>query len=487
MVKRGIPSASGEERAELESVLRSAILQRSPSVLRIAEYIARTYLEGAADDIKEYNIAVDALGRPVDFDPKRDSIVRVEVHRLRKKIETFYRTEGADHAIRLVIDPGKYVPRFEQASPVMVEPVAEIPAPPPPDPMELPAKHWFSRWALLVPLCAVLALAAWSYMPFRTIAAPEPIFLLAGTPQDTVIIADAGFIMRGDRWFKGGSVQYPAPPLPFVPETASAGQRLGDFDYDIPLAAVPWELRLYFGQRSGSDEEPRQMGRGFEVHANGALLIDAQDPELGGERFGRSMTRVFRDIRPGPDGFLHLSFRSKREPAYVSAIGVSPGQKGSLLPIRMISKTAPWTDAQGHAWNPDREFVTGGKLKICAKIDSGRLDPNVLAGERYGNFSYDIPVSKGTYRLKLYFTESWFGPGWSGGGGIGSRRFDVYTERQPLLQDFDIFRESGHKPLVKEFHGLKTNADGYINLNFVPRVNHAAVNALELTEEPGLS
>jgi hypothetical protein len=87
--------------------------------------------------------------------------------------------------------------------------------------------------------------------------------------------------------------------------------------------------------------------------------------------------------------------------------------------------------------------------------------------------------------LKLYFAESWFGEGMSGGGGVRSRRFDVYAERQPLLLDFDIYREAGHKPLVKEFHGLQPNADGYINLRFIPRANNAAVNALELVEEPG--
>jgi hypothetical protein len=196
---------------------------------------------------------------------------------------------------------------------------------------------------------------------------------------------------------------------------------------------------------------------------------------------------VFRDIRPGPDHLLRLEFRSARETAYVSAIALSPGRAGSMLPIRLISKSAPWTDVHGNTWNPDEEFATGGNLKLCSKIDAGGLDRNILAGERYGNFSYNIPVSKGTYRLKLYFTESWFGPGRGGGGGVGSRRFDVYADRQPLLLDFDIFREAGHKPIVKEFHGLKTDADGYINLSFVRRANYAAVNALELVEEPGLS
>ncbi len=325
-------------------------------------------------------------------------------------------------------------------------------------------------------------------MPFVSAPVPESIFLLAGTPRAAVVVANAGFIMQGDHWFKGGSAVYPAPALSVVPADGSrAGQRVGDFDYDIPLSRGPWELRLYFAPRNGNYGEQDPVARGFDVKANGVKLIDAQDPDVGGTtRPLRSIVRVFRDIAPGSDGILHLEFRSGRETAYVSAIGLSPGRAGSLLPIRLISKSAPWTDGRGNTWSPDEDFATGGTLKLCRKVDAGGLDPNVLSGERYGDFSYNIPVSKGTYRLKLYFTESWFGPGpgRGGGGGVGSRRFDVYADRQPLLLDFDIFREAGYRPVVKEFHGIKTDADGYINLNFVPRANHAAVNALELMEEP---
>jgi hypothetical protein len=496
MTSRGSVNASVEERAEFDSVLRSPLLRRSPSILRIAEYIAQTYLDGAAEDIKEYNIAVDALGKPVDFDPKRDSIVRVEVHRLRKKIDAFYRTEGADHQLRLVIDPGKYIPRFERVAPAPVElvlevlePVAPIEAPRVEPAIQIHRRRpwWVSRWALLAPLAAALALIAWSRMPFASTPAPESIFFLAGTPRSAVVIANAGFIMQGDHWFKGGSAVYPAPALSVVPDGSRAGQRVGDFDYDIPLSRGPWELRLYFGPRNGNYGEQEPVARGFDVKANGEKLIDAQDPDVGGTaKPQRSIVRVFRDIAPGSDGILHLQFRSGRETAYVSAIGLSPGRAGSLLPIRLISKSAPWTDGHGNTWSPDEEFASGGTLKLCRKVEAGGLDPNILSGERYGGFSYNIPVSKGTYRLKLYFTESWFGPGpgRGGGGGVGSRRFDVYADRQPLLLDFDIFREAGYKPVVKEFHGIKTDADGYINLNFVRRANHAAVNALELVEEP---
>ena len=37
---------------------------------------------------------MEALGRPADFDQKRDSIVRVEAHRLRKRLREYYEADG---------------------------------------------------------------------------------------------------------------------------------------------------------------------------------------------------------------------------------------------------------------------------------------------------------------------------------------------------------------------------------------------------------
>src|SRR5206468_3379969 len=65
-----------------------------------------------ADQIKEYSIALEALGRSSDFDPKKDSIVRVEAHRLRRRLEEYYRGTGADNAVHIVIPNGQYRPQF---------------------------------------------------------------------------------------------------------------------------------------------------------------------------------------------------------------------------------------------------------------------------------------------------------------------------------------------------------------------------------------
>lgn len=67
----------------------------------------------------------------------------------------------------------------------------------------------------------------------------------------------------------------------------------------------------------------------------------------------------------------------------------------------------------------------------------------------------------------------------------GSRVFDVACNSQTLLRHFDVFKETGgaDRALVKTFYGLTANAQGKLMLQFVPVVNYAAVDAIEVKDE----
>src|SRR5436305_3394776 len=76
------------------------------------KFICEEHFEGRDEGIKEYTIAVEALGRRSDFDSQADTIVRVTAHLLRKRLLEVYQREGATHSIRIVIPPGHYAPSF---------------------------------------------------------------------------------------------------------------------------------------------------------------------------------------------------------------------------------------------------------------------------------------------------------------------------------------------------------------------------------------
>ena len=101
-----------EERRELTAVLSSAGFARSTRMEKLLSYLCERYFAGESDQIKEYNIGVEALGRRETFDPTADAIARVEVHRLRRKLREYYETEGAKHSLRISIPIGSYAPAF---------------------------------------------------------------------------------------------------------------------------------------------------------------------------------------------------------------------------------------------------------------------------------------------------------------------------------------------------------------------------------------
>ena len=77
------------ERAELELVL--AALVRTPRLENYLRYITEKYFQNRTNEINEYNIATEVMGRSkAAFDASRDSIARVEAHRLRRRLKDYY-------------------------------------------------------------------------------------------------------------------------------------------------------------------------------------------------------------------------------------------------------------------------------------------------------------------------------------------------------------------------------------------------------------
>jgi hypothetical protein len=88
--------------AEVERVLESNTFRNSDALRRLLKFLADKMLSGEADQLKEYSVGIDALGKPPTYDPRHDSTVRIQVGRLRQKLAEYYRTEGEES--RLIID-----------------------------------------------------------------------------------------------------------------------------------------------------------------------------------------------------------------------------------------------------------------------------------------------------------------------------------------------------------------------------------------------
>lgn len=133
-------------------------------------------------------------------------------------------------------------------------------------------------------------------------------------------------------------------------------------------------------------------------------------------------------------------------------------------------------------WEPDR-FYLGGLTANRSNAVAGTSEDYLFRGERYGQFEYAVPVPPGAYRVTLHFAETWFGAGNDGGGGVGSRVFDVAVNGQVVLRDFDVMAQAGgpNHALTRTFEEVRPNGAGQISIQFIPSVQNAMVNAIEIT------
>ena len=107
--------------------------------------------------------------------------------------------------------------------------------------------------------------------------------------------------------------------------------------------------------------------------------------------------------------------------------------------------------------------------------------------ERWGHFSYAIPVTPGKYTVILHFIQRSanhdkdLGLGSSPDPRSQRRVFSVFCNGKELLRNLNILEESGeNQPLVRKIAGVEPNAQGKLLLEFVPTSRYATVTAIEV-------
>jgi hypothetical protein len=523
------------ERAELDGILSAGVFGRTNNHVRLLTFVCEKYFEGAVDEIKEYSIAVNALGRPESFDPQVDTIVRVTAHALRKRLEDYYKSGGAEHAVHICLPPGHYVPKFIHTSDLeaatseskldenqdshSLDRVASPGNGRPEDrqvdsdrPLQ-PSEHdkgakrhdgaestikftphtrtvvAVAAVAISVCVIAVFVWKEWNKTgghesPVQTLVAAAPGFTSAKTLRVMLGSASVPYIDHGgstwesDRFCSGGSsfsVTGHAIQGTEDPQLFSSGRR-GAFHCSYPVPPGTYEVHLLFAETSGLQEASRNVA--FSINGGSPNNLDVVD-DAGGDDI--ATTKIITDVAPASDGTIHLDFNTAE--AFLNAVEILQGTPHRMLPARIVVGHSPYRDSNGNVWMPDRYFF-GGRLSSfggdLSKVPNGRL----YEWHRFGHFHYVVPVATGgRYTLKLYFMEHWFGVQNGGIGGVGSRVFDVTCNGLMLLKGFDIFREAGSEPLVKSFQHIEPTPQGKVEIYFTPSANYPSISAIEVIPE----
>ncbi|HEY2545483.1 MAG TPA: malectin domain-containing carbohydrate-binding protein [Candidatus Acidoferrum sp.] len=524
------------EQAEVEAVLSSGVLGRTNNLVRLLTFVCEKYFQGAADEIKEYSIAVNALGRPDSFDPQVDTIVRVSAHALRKRLEDYYRRAGADRVVQIRLPPGHYVPKFIHKNGAESEEnhfklgqtlashapngtpsegngssEAQPPNPSllvqgavPKDALEGDThgesagklKSYFGIVKVVVILIlstGVLLLFGWrrasrtsgNEVEAAQARAARAFLDLPGRGLHALAASNRSpYVDRsGASWvsdaFCSGGTSFSAPGHSILgtedPQLFVSGRR-GVFQCKYPVSPGTYEVHLLFAETSGLQENSGNFE--FSVNGGPAFVLDVVD-DAGGDDI--ATTKVFKDVVPESDGTIHLDFNTPE--AFLNAVEILPGAPHRALPVRIVVGHSSYLDSSGNAWKSDRYFFGGRPSSFggdLSKLADGRL----YEWHRFGHFHYVVPVASGDkYTLKLYFMEHWFGVQNGGRGGVGSRVFDVSCNGLMLLKGFDIFREAGSEPLVKTFPHIEPTPQGKIEIYFTPAVNYPSISAIEVIPE----
>ena len=99
-------------RLHLDKIASSRLFANASRSTRFLRFIVEERLAGHLDRIQEYVLGLDVFDRPECFDPRVESIVRVEGRRLKLRLQEYYRTEGRDDPVRIELPKRGYTPEF---------------------------------------------------------------------------------------------------------------------------------------------------------------------------------------------------------------------------------------------------------------------------------------------------------------------------------------------------------------------------------------
>jgi hypothetical protein len=117
-------SSIDERRALIDRVAASAQLGRATRLRDFLLYVGNQSLKEGCPEIHEQEIGAKVFGRSSSYDRSQDNIVRVNATELRKRIDQYFATEGAEETLVLEIPRGGYKPVFRRRVTTVEDPAS---------------------------------------------------------------------------------------------------------------------------------------------------------------------------------------------------------------------------------------------------------------------------------------------------------------------------------------------------------------------------
>ena len=254
--------------------------------------------------------------------------------------------------------------------------------------------------------------------------------------------------------------------------------RWGTFAYQFPAPDGTYTVTLKFAElyftRAGS--------RLFNVNINGTAVLTNFDivAQAGGalkaldESFPVTVTNGQITIQFTPGSADQPMVNAIQISSGTTTPTTTPSAPAGGTPVALVNAGGvTYTDVSGNTWKGDYDFIGGNTSATNATV-SGTTSSPLYQTSRWGTFSYQFPVSNGSYTVILKFAELYF-------TSAGGRLFNVNINGMVVLTNFDIVAQAGGtlKALDKSFPVTVTNSK--ITIQFTPGIaDQPMVNAIEV-------
>ena len=149
-------------------------------------------------------------------------------------------------------------------------------------------------------------------------------------------------------------------------------------------------------------------------------------------------------------------------------------EANSVVVFAVNAGGMPFTASNGVTYSGDKNFVNGSVYKKINEI-SNTTDDVLYQSERYGNFSYAIPVSDGTYEVTFKLSELFH-------SASNKRRFAIIAENSEIMSNIDIFASVGAYTAYDVVKTV-TVSDGMLNLSFKTTMDNAKISAFHVIKK----
>ncbi len=157
-----------------------------------------------------------------------------------------------------------------------------------------------------------------------------------------------------------------------------------------------------------------------------------------------------------------------------AGVNAVPGQLAMILGINV---GGPATTYMGNQYIADR-FATGGSSRTVTNPISGTDEDTLFQSERYGSYTYEIPVSEASYNISLHFAELYQ-------QSSGARSFDVMVEGVTLFTQMDLYSVVGAFTAYTEMMQDIQVTDGFLTIEVLTLVDNGTLCGIEIWSKDG--